>query len=301
MELSNTPKVSVIIPVYNGERFIRQSIQSVVEQGYDNLEIVCVDDGSTDNTRSLIAKEFPQVSYVYQANKGPAAARNLGMRSSTGEYIAFLDSDDIWLPGKLSAQIECMRQHDDAKISHTNINLKVAGKLGETIYPIATQDGRIFEGLLLHTGSVVCSTLLLKRECIDNVGYFDEELRTSEDVHLFLRLAYRYEFHFLKQPLVTKVHHGANLTSGTNPYFGAGTLLALEKIERLFPEYSRENSKVMRRAFYLRARLIASSYEHKGDHDNARRYLAKALEYDGTLRNRLSVLKHRIELRLKRT
>jgi glycosyltransferase involved in cell wall biosynthesis len=283
------PKVSVIIPVYNGERFIRYAIQSAVDQTYPNLEIIVVDDGSIDGTQNLVLNNFPSVSYYFQKNKGAAAARNLGMEKSTGEYLAFLDSDDIWLPEKISRQMEQIAKNPEIKLIHTNIKIQADGQIRDTAYPVDHQEGRIFENLLLQTGSVVCSTLLAKKECFEKVGNFDEELRTAEDVHLFLRLAYYYDFHFLNEALVIKVHHGTNLTSLSNIYFGSGTLSSLEKIEQLFPQYSRGKSNVMRRAFFLRARLRAAAYSQKGEYTNAFHYLMKALSYHRTLRNFLSI------------
>ena len=283
------PKVSAIIPVYNGEKYIRNAIQSVIGQTYPNLEIIVIDDGSTDGTGSLVTKSFPSVRYFRQENQGAAAARNLGIRKSTGEYVAFLDSDDVWLPEKISRQVEQIARDPKIKIIHTNIKIKVDGQLRDTAYPIEHQEGRMFENLLLHTGSVVCSTLLMDKKCFEKVGYFDEELRTAEDVHLFLRLAYYYDFHFLNDALTIKVHHDANLTNLNNAYFGFGTLLSLEKIEGLFPEYSRKNTEIMRRAFYLRARLRASAYARQGDNKNAFLFLMKALNYQRSAYNFLSV------------
>ncbi len=283
------PKVSVVIPVYNGEKYIRHAIKSVAEQTYPNVEIIVVDDGSTDNTKDLVTNNFPSVVYVYQENQGAAAARNLGIKNSTGEYLAFLDSDDIWLPEKIARQMAAIKKNPEIKIVHTNIRVEVDGRMRDTVYPTDHQAGRIFEELLLQQGSVVCSTLLLRRECLEKVGYFDEELRTAEDVHLFLRLAYYYDFHFLNDALTIKVHHESNLTNLNNPHFGLGTLLALEKIETLFPEYSREKSEAMRRGLYLRARLRALAYAQQGDRKNAFLLFMKALHYQKSLRNVLSV------------
>lgn len=294
------PKVSVIIPVFNGERFVKKTVQSVIDQDYRNMEIICVDDGSTDNSKNEITNNFPSVLYFHQNNKGPAAARNLGIKQATGEYIAFLDSDDIWLPEKISSQMECIFKNTSAKVVHTNIKIKIGEVTHDTVYPTNHQDGRIFEDLLLQNGSVVCSTLLVKKDCFDKVGIFDEELITAEDVHLFLRLAYYYDFHFVNKALVIKNHHDANLTNPNNIHYGSGAILALEKIERLFPEYSRRNSKVMRRALFLRARQRASAFFRKNDQKNGLAFLMKALNYQKAPFNFLSILKQIIQFYLGR-
>jgi glycosyltransferase involved in cell wall biosynthesis len=100
-----TPLISVIVPVFNCERFVAEALQSVLAQDYPNLELVVVDDGSTDATPDVVRSVHPKVRLVCQRNLGPAAARNRGIRESHGEYLAFLDGDDVWLPGKLAAQM----------------------------------------------------------------------------------------------------------------------------------------------------------------------------------------------------
>jgi glycosyltransferase involved in cell wall biosynthesis len=284
-------KISVVIPAFNSERFIVASIRSVINQDYGNVEIICVDDGSVDGTEREVTANFPSVHYLRQSNRGPAAARNLGIAKSTGEYVAFLDSDDIWLPEKLSLQMECIARDPTIKILHTNVKLNINGVLTDSIYPTNHQEGRIFDNLLLQNGSVVCSTLLVKRECLQRVGGFDEELRTSEDVHLFLRLAHHYDFHFLNKALVIKNHHDTNLTNLNNTYYGAGSILALEKIEHQFPQYAREHSKVMRRAFFQRARLKAAGFFLKGENITATMFLIRAFNYDRTIMNFVSLVK----------
>jgi len=289
------PKISVVIPAYNSQRFISRAIQSVVDQDYPNIEILCVDDGSTDDTKKVVTENFPSVIYLHQKNSGPAAARNLGIRRSTGDYIAFLDSDDTWLPDKLSSQMKLVFADPGVKIVHANIKLDINGVVTDNIYPTDHQAGKIFDNLLLQDGSVVCSTLLVKKECIDKVGMFDEELRSSEDVHFFLRLAYYYDFHYVDRVLAIKHHHDANLTHLNNVHFGAGTVVALEKIEQLFPAYSRTKSKVMRRALFLRARMKAIGFSLRGDTKNAVSFLIKAFNYDKTLANFAVVFKQAVK------
>lgn len=280
-----SPKVSVIIPVFNGEKFIQRCISSVIRQTYKNLEIIVIDDGSSDNTKNVVVDNFPSVSYLYQRNCGPAAARNLGINKSTGDYIAFIDADDVWLPEKISMQIEALRKNPKIKVVHTNIEIMNDGKVDKTFYPIDRQENKMFESLLLWTGSVVCSSILFSRECIEKVGNFDSELWTAEDVHLFLRMAYYYDFYFINQPLVIKYHHDSNLTNTSNIHYGSGGLLALTKIEQMFPDYSRKKSKVMRQALFLRARMRAIGYANAGDIKNALKYYIYAMNFNKTLGN----------------
>jgi glycosyltransferase involved in cell wall biosynthesis len=117
-EVANPITISVIIPVYNGQDYLLESIQSVCEQEYDNLEIIIVDDGSTDGTAELIysMKKRNTIKYFYQQNKGPASARNMGLEKASGEWIAFLDSDDLWPKSKISRCLESIKKNNEVEI-----------------------------------------------------------------------------------------------------------------------------------------------------------------------------------------
>ncbi len=273
-------KVSVIIPVFNGERFIKECLNSVLKQTYRNIEIIVIDDGSTDNTKGIVINNFPSVTYFYQNNSGPASARNVGLKNSNGRYVAFLDSDDIWLPEKISEQVKILLENPEIKVVHTDIKLYKDGNLMGSCYPTEYQERKMFENLLLNKGSVVCSTVLVEREYLKKIGYFDEDLITAEDVHLFLRLAYYYDFYFIRKAYVIKRHHEFNLTNINNIHFGSGTIKALEKIEKEFPQYTRETSHIMRQAFFIRLRLRGFAYSKTGDYKNAMQCLLRAFKYN---------------------
>ncbi len=106
------PLVSVIVPVYNGERYLTKTIQSVLTQDYQPIEIIVVDDGSTDRTAEIVRAQ-PNIHYIYQNNRGVSAARNTGIAAAQGEFLAFLDADDMWVPQKLSVQVSYLTQHPD--------------------------------------------------------------------------------------------------------------------------------------------------------------------------------------------
>src|SRR5712692_4293853 len=114
MTLDSSPTVSVVIPVYNGERYLAEAISSVLDQTYKNFELIVVDDGSTDQSAAVV-RSFTddRIRYLYQSNGGASKARNLGVAASRGTVIAFLDSDDVWLPHKLERQIDCLASHKD--------------------------------------------------------------------------------------------------------------------------------------------------------------------------------------------
>ena len=208
--------VSVIIPTYNRARLVAHAIQSALAQTYHAIEVVVADDGSTDGTAAVTAGYRPRVRYVRQANAGVSAARNLGLRHATGEFIAFLDSDDVWHPWKLAAQVALLRQHPEVGMVWTDMaavdsegrvraprylrtmytahrDVDIAQACGSTtrlgaVWPDAPGElaahpvyiGEIypymFLGSLVHT-----STVLLRRTWAQRVGGFDEALRTGED------------------------------------------------------------------------------------------------------------------------
>jgi hypothetical protein len=165
---------------------------------------------------------------------------------------------------------------------HTDCRVSVSGVLYESPYPRRHQERGLFEALLLQTGSVVCSTVLVKRTSLEAVGGFDESLPTAEDVHLFLRLAYRHRFRFLDEPLVIKRDHGGNLTHFAHPQFCAGSLAAMERIETEFPEYRRGRSRTMRRALGRRARTKAEGLWRRGDYRQAMPLFWQAIRWDRT-------------------
>jgi glycosyltransferase involved in cell wall biosynthesis len=163
------PLVSVVIPVFNGERFLREAVQSVLDQQYAPLEIIIVDDGSTDGT-ATVARSLPEaVRYLHQPNQGPAAARNRGIEQAQGGLIAFADADDLWPPAKLELQLPYLINDPGVEIVMGRVQL-----LSET-------------GLTESAFSVNLGCAVIRKSVFDRVGLFDETMRYSEDVDWFMR------------------------------------------------------------------------------------------------------------------
>jgi glycosyltransferase involved in cell wall biosynthesis len=199
-------RISVIIPVYNGERFLAEAIQSVLDQTLPPDEIIVVDDGSTDDSATIVAQMAAvaavPIRLVRQANQGPAAARNVGLSLAVGELIAFQDADDRWLPGKLARQATLMRQHDGAQavIGYAQLT---SVQPGTTLEQPLGQPGLI---LLLQAS-------LFRRSLFERVDGFDPTLRGDEDIEWFMRLL-EHPIEILVQPEVVVIYyrHAANLT-----------------------------------------------------------------------------------------
>jgi glycosyltransferase involved in cell wall biosynthesis len=183
------PIVSVIIPAYNAERFIEQTIRSVLSQTYQDFEIIVVDDGSTDQTRQVLEPFMDRVVYIYQGNQKQAAARNAGVQISRGEYIAFLDSDDLWFPSTLATLTQRLATQSDAGLVASGFEYidEQSHRLGVArpwlAYPI------IDLRMILYGGLTPPSAVLLRRRWIDRVGGFDPTLAPAEDMDLWFRLA----------------------------------------------------------------------------------------------------------------
>jgi glycosyltransferase involved in cell wall biosynthesis len=207
-----SPLVSVIIPTYNKADVIMRAIESVGRQTYRNHEIIVIDDGSTDNTKEVVAN-LPQLTYFYKENEGPSAARNLGIKKCEGSIIAFLDSDDEWEPDKLEKCLERLNETPRARVVISDYTLYDEGEERERKSPRRLgvySPLRIlmsFNETNLHTSSVVTYKSL-----VQSVGGFDERLIRGEDWELWIRLAELAEFVFIDEPLV-KVHvHPEGLT-----------------------------------------------------------------------------------------
>ena len=201
-------KVSVIIPTYNREKYICETIDSVLSQTYKDYEIVVVDDGSTDETGKLLLQYGGKIKYIYKENGGTACARNLGILNSEGEFIAFLDDDDLWLPEKLKIQMEVFYANPDlgfvcSQAYVIDVSGVIIKKWGQGMFNYET-----FESLY-EADFVLTLTVLAKRRCINEVGLFDEQLLTSEDYDLWLRLAKKYRFKHINLPLAKyRLHRG---------------------------------------------------------------------------------------------
>jgi len=183
------PRVSVIIPVYNGEKYIAECVESVLSQTYRDFEIIVVDDGSTDKTAQVIKQLNHQLTYVFQKNKGSAAAFNTGIRNSCGEYLVWLSADDLLMPEALAELISFLAQNPDVQVVDSDYYLVDAqgAILSECRWPYYP-DKREFLYHMLEV-NFFGSAVMFERRCIDTVGYFDEETGYAADANMWFRMA----------------------------------------------------------------------------------------------------------------
>lgn len=201
-----SPRVSVVIPCYNHANYLQDAIRSCLAQTYTNLEILVVDDGSTDNTKEIVS-QFPQVQYLYQDNAGVGAARNRGWRQAQGEFVQFLDADDYLLPTKLQRCLDAFGADPDAGVVYTDYEIRTEDMC--TQHPTQRPAWKMPEGEVLkclieqNTAFFVPACALIRRELIEQVHGFNESLHGTEDWYLWVSLAaYGVQFRYVPELLV---------------------------------------------------------------------------------------------------
>ncbi|CAN5396842.1 hypothetical protein BH11PSE9_BH11PSE9_01580 [soil metagenome] len=241
-----TDKISVVIPCFNAARYVVAAVSSVLAQVWPELEIIVVDDGSSDASAEAVrsafpSAAFPSVTVLQQPNQGVAAARNFGIRHATGEWVAFLDADDIWLPGKLQAQIDLLQGHPSARMAYSAWQVwqseEPAPQRPDEWLALPADEARwagpsgwIYPQLLLDC-EVWTSTVIARRSLFDEIGVFDTTLRVGEDYDLWLRASRVTPILRVPRPLALYRQHATSITRGAPPdnYRGIVVSRALAK------------------------------------------------------------------------
>ena len=223
------PTISVVIPTYNRARFLGKAVASVRAQTYPCFEIVIVDDGSTDDTAQVVATLGAGIRYISQANAGPAAARNFGIQEARGDLVAFLDTDDRWLPEKIARQVAILQTEPavalvgaDMAIEDEAGALQVASNFelrGLQPFFARLDNGPVPDAprLLLKVNFINTSTVLARREVLQALSGFDPRLRYGEDLELWLRIAARHGVACLASVQEIRVEHSSNVTKSVEP------------------------------------------------------------------------------------
>ncbi len=222
-------KISVIIPTYNRKKTLARAIQSVINQSLSPFEILIIDDGSNDGTEEWVKEKFQNIKYIYQNNRGVSSARNIGIENANGDWVAFLDSDDEWLPNKLHEQVKTIESNPKIKFFHTNEIWIRNGVRVNQMKKHKKYGGYIFEKCL-DICRVSPSSVLIQKEVFDNIGVFDESLRVCEDYDLWLRITSKYPVVFLDLPLIYKYGGHADQLSKVNDGIESYRIQSLEKI-----------------------------------------------------------------------
>lgn len=207
------PKVTVVIPAYNAMAYLPETLDSVLSQTFRDFEVLIINDGSTDAVADWAAEiQDPRVRLISQDNKGLSGARNRGITESQGEYIAFLDADDLWAPTKLEQQVKCLDTRPEVGMVYTwTLHVDQQGNsLGRVT--ASHVEGKAWEQLLLGDSVGSGSSTMVRRDCFDKVGLFDTNLTSIEDCDMWVRLAQYYPLAVIKDILVYYRQHPASMS-----------------------------------------------------------------------------------------
>ena len=266
-------QVSAVIPTFNRAGTLLRAVRSIFAQTETSFEVLIVDDGSTDETRFLaerLSKEKPEVHYLLQSNRGPSAARNIGIKQAHAPYLAFLDSDDEWLGGKLRAQLEFFEKNPDFLICQTE---EIWIRNGTRVNPMKKHKkfgGFIFEKCLPFS-IVSPSCVMMKREFLNRVGLFDETLPACEDYDLWLRTSARFPIGLIEKPHVVKYGGHSDQRSREFSVMDQFRIKALEKLIRSGELDFRQN-QLAQAELYRKCKIVSQGARKRGKLSEAEYY-----------------------------
>lgn len=277
------PLVSVIIPTYNRAAYIAHAIRSVRGQTYPNVEIIVADDGSTDNTPEIVAGFGDAVTYLSLPHRGqPAATRNAGLRAAKAEFVAFLDSDDLFLPSKLAHQLRTFESHPEAGLVYSN------GRFFRDDPEEPT--GYVLEGLPTPSGDALADLLrgnflappvvLIRRACLDAVGTFDErpDFFAVEDYDLWLRMAAQFPVIYVPGDVAAIRRHKEGISHDVGS-LRACAILVLAKLEALHPHLSRQHREALNEGYARNHGAVALARFQQRQILGGLSHVMKALRY----------------------
>jgi glycosyltransferase involved in cell wall biosynthesis len=280
MEYAKT--VSVVLPTFNRAWIVREAIDSVLGQTYKDFELIVVDDGSTDETESVLAEYGGQIRVIRQENRGVSAARNAGIVNASGKLIALLDSDDLWIPKKLEMQVDFFRRNPEALICQTQ---EIWIRNGKRVNP--RKRHKKLSGMIFEPSLSLClvspSAVMFDKILIDDVGFFDETLPACEDYDLWLRVGLKYPVFLIDENLTVKRGGHADQLS-RNAMLDKYRIQSIEKLLDREPM-----TKSQRRAAVIKLKekcgIYSSGCLKRGRIKEAERYLELAERYGAWLNN----------------
>ncbi|MCI0559279.1 MAG: glycosyltransferase [Nitrososphaera sp.] len=289
--------VAVIIPTYNCARYLPKAVESVFMQSYRLFTLIVVDDGSTDDTRTVLSPYRDKISYIYQNNSGPSKARNTGILASESRFIAFLDADDVWLPNKLERQVDLLTTNSGlAMVSCDLVLFDDKRTYEETFWQMCgcyedvkreqKQIKNAFRKLMYHN-FIYPSTALVKRECFTEVGLFDESFRgaVAEDKDMWLRIASRYNVGCVPDALVRRRMH--EYSASALEAIDLSVIKVVKKMDAMFPELVKEQNvrtgQILGARYYYLGRLYLNEDELR----KSREALLSSLRHSLSMRSLL--------------
>jgi len=267
------PTVSVIIHTYNNEKFIAETVASVLNQTYKDYEIIVVDDGSVDGTRDVLMPYMQKIRYHYKENGGIASAKNAGIGLSQAEFVAFLDHDDLWVPDKLQLQMEHFNENPQIGLVYAKYTSFRDGEELRT-KPEKGYSGWIFKELLSKS-FIQTSTVVVKRECLDAVGPYDETFFLGDEYDMFLRIARKFQCGFVDKGLTRYRVHDTN-ASNNDFLFDNENLGVYKKIYNNFTDLDGVEKKILRKRIARYSMKVAEGLYSQGKLEESKEYQKEA-------------------------
>lgn len=260
--MENRPKVSVIIPCYNASATIRETLKSIKKQTFKDYEVIAVNDGSTDDTDNILASYAEKLNgllkIITQINQGQAVAKNVGIRNSKGQFIAFLDSDDLWAPDKLEYQLAYMESRPHIGLCYTEgilINDK-GDKIG-VVNALSSHRGNCFDKLLIKN-NIIASSVMIKREILDRVGLFDEDFKACENWDMWIRISKVSQIEYIDRPLTYYRVHPKNMSKNIDKMYD----YRVKIIDKYLPKTNRDPLILEKRSMALFFTYLAFGKQH---------------------------------------
>lgn len=305
------PKVSVIIPAYNVAPYIGETLDSVFSQTFSDYEVIVINDGSpdTEELERELARFIDRINYVKQENRGASAARNAGLRTARGEFVAFLDADDLWLPSYLDEQVKFIRERNCDLVGADAEVFSDSARDNKTYMEALMADAQptgdvTFIGLLSAGQNLITSGVVVRREGVLEVGLFDEALRNSQDFDLWLRLALHGTRMGYQRRVLLRYRSRDNSLSGDEVNVHLRELRVLEKVERSYALPAAKRAEVLAVIERRRALLefeLGKLYLARGEFNRACESFGKANQLGQSLRTRVAVWSARLAPRLLQT
>ena len=274
-----TPIVSVIMPVFNAERYVAESIESVFGQGFRSYELIVVDDGSVDRSRQIVQGYGQRLRLIESENRGPSHARNIGIGLARGRFIALLDADDLWRPDKLEQQVACLERSELTGLVHSDLEIINSDGLVEGRRPCSV-DRSDFASRFLFGQAIYPSAVLIRTELLRSIGGFSEDFAAGgwEDVELWTRCAERSQFQCISEPLVLFREHPASTTR--NPVRRLRNQEIL--LEKLWARHQERHRRYLHSEFAKLYLNLGKALVRTGGAEEGRGYLKRAIALGGT-------------------
>ena len=279
-------RFSVVIPTFNRLASTEKAVLSVLNQTFPAEEVIVIDDGSTDNSSKILSKKYPNLKWIFQENHGVSHARNQGVENASGNWIAFLDSDDTWEPTKLEKQVEFLQSRSDLSLCHTDENwIRNQNPVKPPAY-LNKSDVGIFSKSLIRC--IICpSSVVMQKSVLIKLGKFREDLPVCEDYDLWLRTIIGYKIGYLPLKLVTK--YGGHQDQLSIQYWGMDRF-RVQSLEALLKNSALQDDKRIKiiETIIQKLSLLAQGFAKHKKNDESKTFLKKQLHYKKLLENTLA-------------